>query len=82
MYHDMYIYEYLWYVDTWKLCKWRQVINLSMTCVEKIRLSMLDLHEICLTKLTCVVVWCLGKCQNIGWMVIWLFIRYIELVII
>ena len=32
MYHDMNIYEYLWYVDTWKLCKLRQVINSSVIC--------------------------------------------------
>ena len=72
MFHDMYIYDYLWYVDTRKLCKLRLLLNSSAICRENRYINVEFIWDMC--KYTNnVVVWCLYKCQTVDWMVIYLF---------
>lgn len=37
-------------------------------------------YVMCASTLISIVAWCLGKCQAIGWIVIWLFNGIIELI--
>ena len=79
MFHDMYIYDYLWYVDTRKLCKLRLLLNSSAICRENKYINVEFIWNMC--KYTNNdVVWRLDKCQAIDWMVTCLIIRSIEMV--
>ena len=51
MYHGMYIWDYLLYVNIRKICKLRRVLNLNMIYWEN-----KNLYEICVSTLTSVVV--------------------------
>ena len=79
MFHDMYIYDYLWYVDTRKLCKLRLLLNSSVICWENRYINVEFIWNMC--KYTNnVVVWSLDKCQAIDWMITCLIIKSIEMV--